>query len=974
MPSRSPFYGALDRFAQFFLEPLFLESTLDRELQAVDSENKKNLQSDQWRILQLSRTLSNPKHPFSKFFTGSLETLRDIPEKQGVKVREKFIEFYEKHYSANRMKLVVLGKESLDQLEQWVDEMFTGIKNKDLPENRWDGPEQPFTEKELSTQIFAKPVMEFRIMEIRFPYPDQENLYETQPSRYLCHLLGHEGPGSILAYIKEKGWANALSCEYSSFCPGTAFFDVEIRLTPEGLQHYADILKVFFQYISLIKEQAPFEWIFDEVKNMGDVNFRFRSKLPASRFTRGISAVMQKPLPRQWLLSGWTKLRKFEPEGIVEAVQFLRPDNFRLMIVSQDQPVKLDKKEKWYGTEYTVQKIPVELLSELEEALQNRENDRLQQLHLPHKNEFIPIRLEVEKKDVAEPVTAPKLIRNDDTMRLWWKQDDRFWVPKTNFLVTIRSPMTYATPANAVKTTIFCELVKDSLSEYAYYADISGLYYDTCGTVLGIEVNVQGYTDKLPVLLEKVVRSMKGLEVNPERFRIIKERLSRGYKNSDYDQPYYQVDRYVRWLTREQSWINHQFVTELPSIEADDIQAFIPQFLGHNHIEIVAHGNLCKKDALEMANLVEITLKPRPLPQSLWRVRRNMILPPGSNYTYLRKLADPANVNHAIEYILVIGDRKDRKRKAKAELLAQMLQEPTFDQLRTKEQLGYVVDSGLRVSIASTSYLVLIQSERDPEYLEERIEAHLSRFRLDLEKMTDLEFEAHRRSVINRKQEKPKNLSSETVRMASTIGHEYFDFYRLDHDVVELKQLNKSDIRDFYNEFIDPISKTRAKLSVHMIAQSQSREDAELSPQQQIDGVLDALSKFLVGSGVSSDPEALNIALEKTNIPGGDQEGVISAVNEHCKSFLSAEKVETMAKQLSEALPHLFMALGIKPAPAEDEQQHDPKLNLALNGNVERTRAVIIKNVDTWKAGLQVSEGPRPVVDLSEFEEIEPKL
>ena len=130
----------------------------------------------------------------------------------------------------------------------------------------------------------------------------------------------------------------------------------------------------------------------------------------------------------------------------------------------------------------------------------------------------------------------------------------------------------------------------------------------------------------------------------------------------------------------------------------------------------------------------------------------------------------------------------------------------------------------------------------------------------------------------------------------------------------------------------------------------------------------------MVGSGVSSDPEALNIALEKTNIPGGDQEGVISAVNEHCKSFLSAEKVETMAKQLSEALPHLVMALGIKPAPAEDEQQHDPKLNLALNGTVERTPAVIIENVDTWKAGLQVSEGPRPVVDLSEFEEIEPKL
>jgi insulysin len=55
--------GALDRFAQFFIEPLFLASTLDRELRAVEFENKKNLRSDQWRLHQLEKSLSNPNHP-----------------------------------------------------------------------------------------------------------------------------------------------------------------------------------------------------------------------------------------------------------------------------------------------------------------------------------------------------------------------------------------------------------------------------------------------------------------------------------------------------------------------------------------------------------------------------------------------------------------------------------------------------------------------------------------------------------------------------------------------------------------------------------------------------------------------------------------------------------------------------------------------------------------------------------------------
>jgi insulysin len=37
--------GALDRFAQFFITPLFTESATNREMNAVDSENAKNQQS-----------------------------------------------------------------------------------------------------------------------------------------------------------------------------------------------------------------------------------------------------------------------------------------------------------------------------------------------------------------------------------------------------------------------------------------------------------------------------------------------------------------------------------------------------------------------------------------------------------------------------------------------------------------------------------------------------------------------------------------------------------------------------------------------------------------------------------------------------------------------------------------------------------------------------------------------------------------
>lgn len=233
----SPLWEALDRFAQFFIEPLFLSNTLDRELKAVDSENKKNLQNDTWRLHQLDKSLSNPNHPYCHFSTGNFEVLKTLPEARGINVRDKFIEFHAKHYSANRMKLVVLGRESLDVLQKWVVELFSSVVNKKLDQNRWPD-EVPFRQSELGVQVFAKPVMDSRELNLYFPFIDEEFLYSSQPSRYISHLIGHEGPGSIMSYIKSKGWANGLSAGAYPICSGTpAIFEVQVRLTEEVSSH-----------------------------------------------------------------------------------------------------------------------------------------------------------------------------------------------------------------------------------------------------------------------------------------------------------------------------------------------------------------------------------------------------------------------------------------------------------------------------------------------------------------------------------------------------------------------------------------------------------------------------------------------------------------------------------------------------------------------------------------------------------------
>ena len=88
---------ALDRFAQFFISPLFTPGAVKKESHAVNAEHEKNLQSDGWRLWQLLKHVSNPSHPFSRFATGNLETLNN-PD-----ILTYLHNYYTSHYSANQV-------------------------------------------------------------------------------------------------------------------------------------------------------------------------------------------------------------------------------------------------------------------------------------------------------------------------------------------------------------------------------------------------------------------------------------------------------------------------------------------------------------------------------------------------------------------------------------------------------------------------------------------------------------------------------------------------------------------------------------------------------------------------------------------------------------------------------------------------------------------------------------------------------
>ncbi|AAS52737.2 AER053Cp [Eremothecium gossypii ATCC 10895] len=814
-------YDALDRFSGFFSCPLFNESSTEKEIKAVDSENKKNLQNDMWRLYQLGKSLTNPIHPYHKFSTGNFETLWSIPRSKGVNVRDELLKFYNRSYSANLMKLVILGREDLDTLAQWAYELF-----KDVPNHGTKVPEyhaQAFTPEHLMKVIKVKPVKNLKSVEISFVVPDMDKHWQVKPARYLSHLIGHEGTDSLLAYLKNNSWAIDLSAGATTVSEGNAYFSVNVDLTDEGVVQYEAVICAVFQYINMLKEVLPQEWVFTELKDIGEAHFKFKQKGNPAATVSSLSKNLQKAyLPVQVILNT-SLMRQYEPGLIMEYLNSLTLENSRVMLISQK--VETNLSERWYGTEYSVADYTKDFVSKIRSLGANPA------LKIPAPNEFIATRFDVHKDEGnVKPLLEPFLLRDDRCGKLWYKKDDMFWVPKGYIYISMKLPHTHSSIVNSMLCTLYVDHINDSLKDLAYNAECAGLEISLRKTNQGLDLSLSGYNDKLLVLLARFFEGIQKLFLREERFMVLKQRLIQKLHNHLYDTPYTQIGRLYSSLINERSWTTQEKLDITEQLTFDHLANFVPTIYEQMYFELLVHGNFSHEEALEVYDLVS-SLVPNEIRNSEGRNSklRSYFIPAGGAYHYETALADKENVNSCIQKVIQLGAYSELL-SAKGSLLAQMVNEPCFNTLRTEEQLGYVVFSSKLNTHGTVNLRILVQSERSSSYLESRIDNFLSKFGSTLEMMSDAEFEKHKDALCKTLQQKYRNLGEENDRYVTCIYLGDYNFLYKERKAQLVRQLTKKEMLDFYQQTI--CSKQAASLVVHMQAQAGVQD----SPADKVDG------------------------------------------------------------------------------------------------------------------------------------------
>jgi insulysin len=772
---------ALDRFSQQFTSPLFNAEYVEREVNAVHSEYTSKIKDDGRRFFSAIKTTLSKDHPYSKFSVGNLDTLKDLPEKS---LRDALLDFYDAHYSANKMRLVVLGKEPLDKLKNWVVNKFSTIPNKNIETIRI---EQAFFDADaLPAQLNVRTVMDKRSLTIAFPIPSDSPYKDSQPISYIANLIGHEGKGSLLSKLKSMDLVDSLSAGSEFDTQKHEIFMINMSLTQKGLDSYEDVLNILFDYIALLKQEGIQKLYFDEQSKLLNIAFKFQEKSEPIHYTSSLAMALQETTPEKVLVEGY-ELTNFNPDLYLEFIDKLIPSN--MLIALSAQNLDTEKETLWYQAPYKLNKLDAELLSNL------KQTETYNDLQMPIANEFIPEDTQLTKNTN----TKPEALKQTDGFDIWYAYDSSFGTPKANIFLTLRSPISNLSARNENQTDILVSLLKDSLNEYSYPAYLAGLNFELYQHMRGVTVKISGYNDKQSNLLFKIINSLKSSIFIQERFDIIKERLKRQLENAKDKKPFEQAISRAQNILINPSWNESERLEALRDISLKDINIYRKLFITELEAVLFVNGNISRASTLNIANQIDAILLKNT---KTTHVDRAKIVKLAGD----RILASALDVTHSdTGYIYYLqGKNNSVEEQAKFLLLNQAISTDFYGTIRTDKQLGYIVfaTNFNLLDIPSIAFIIQSPVAKNDILLKENL-LFLNTQLANVAKLSDENVNRYKSAVISKLLKQDNTLYSRSNRYWQDIDRENYEFntneniakavsdIKLDDLIKELKDLIK---------------------------------------------------------------------------------------------------------------------------------------------------------------------------------------
>ncbi|KAJ6662537.1 hypothetical protein lerEdw1_011674 [Lerista edwardsae] len=767
---RKYFKEALDRWAQFFIHPLMIRDAIDREVEAVDS--------------------------------GNADTLKHEPKQKNIDTYTRLREFWQRYYSAHYMTLVVQSKETLDTLEKWVTEIFSEIPNNDLPRPEFSHLTEPFDTPDFHKVYRVVPIRKTHSLNITWALPPQEQYYRVKPLHYISWLVGHEGKGSVLSYLRKKFWALALygGNGETGFEQNTTYsvFSICVTLTDEGYKHFYEVAHVVFQYLKMLQKTGPDQRIWEEIQKIEANEFHYQEQTDPVEYVESLCENMQL-FPKEDILTGDQLLFEYKPEIsrslqldiiLLGAVLSSLPTCSSLILCSF---MCTDVDKNW--SNMWASDFPFNV-----------------DLHLPEENKYIATDFALKPPDCPQ-TEYPVNIMSTQQGSLWYKKDDKFKIPKAYIRFHLISPLIQQSAENVVLFDTFVNILAHNLAEPAYEADVAQLEYKLVAGEHGLIIRVKGFNHKLPLLFQLLIDHLADFSFTPEVFEMITEQLKKTYFNILIKPETLAKD--IRLLILEHGrWsMTDKYETLMKSVSIDSLLIFVKAFKSQLFAEGLVQGNFTSSESKEFLNYVVGKLQFLPLVHPCPVQFRVMDLPSAHLLCKVKTLnKGDANSEVTVYYqsgpkslreyslmeLLVVSSDCSFKRED-FEAVRMYMEEPCFDFLRTKQTLG-------------------------SELVDKKIEEFLLCFEEKLKGLTEEAYNTQVTALIKLKECEDSHLGEEVDRNWTEVVTQQYLFDRLVREIEALKSLSRLELIDWFHAHRN---KERKVLSVHVVGYGKHEGDEE---------------------------------------------------------------------------------------------------------------------------------------------------
>jgi len=773
------FPEALDRFAQFFIAPLFTEEYVDRERNAVHSEYESKRLDDGRRIYVAKKEAMNPEHNWTQFSVGNLDTLENTQDNP---IRPDLIDFYNRYYSANLMTLVVSAPLPLAELETLVTQHFSDIKNRSAKPFT-DGV-LLFTDSELSKEIRIKTLKESRQLTLTFPVPPREAHWREKPLYFIANQIGYEGKGSLLSYLKAEDLADSVGAWIGMDQPEQSTFDIHIDLTPKGLEQKERVIEAVFSKIALIKQAGVKQSLFDEQSRLAMNEFRFQQRSEPIHKVMRLSQMMV-DYPDAELIRASYAFDQFNPELINEYLSYMTPDNLVLGLYSQH--VETDQLEPRYEIDYSIIEIDRALLE------QWKSPKPLPSLSIKPLNPYIADQFDLLEES---PANIPETVFSEGNLTALHKVDVSYKQPRGAIQLAILSNQAQPDAKASVANSLLTDMINEQLNEALYDAALAGLNAELYPHLRGLSIKVSGYNQRLDRLLSTLLDSLNMPLQDEALFARLKQNLKEDLANNLKDKPF---NRTFALLYREllNSWSSEEKLSAVESITLADLSQQRKRLLAKGQLKLFVHGNISREQAESISSTVHATLAD---------MKAATVKPITAKRVAQGESVKATSVAHTDSALLLYlqADGDTPQARVETALINELLSTPFYTQLRTEQQLGYVVFSNFLPIGETPGVGLTVQSPTaDSQTLKHAYRDFLKKWRAELATELAQNLEQYRASLRSRIASPSKRLSDETARLWREIDRDNLNFDTREQLLTALDNLTSEQVLTRADQLLD---------------------------------------------------------------------------------------------------------------------------------------------------------------------------